>query len=109
MGTKEYLKTFHRTNLCPREWSISVTRDSAEKIRATYDGPLILLGAKVCQAFGVAYLSFAVQTSLLGPSRNIVILPHPSGLCRVWNDHKNLERARLLVLFVLCDKIGESK
>jgi len=97
MGTTEYLRAFHRINLCPHTWSIKIARERAQKIKAEMEGPLILLGAKVCQGFVIAFQPFTVQTNIIGPEREMLILPHPSGRNLAWNDPKSAERARLLV------------
>lgn len=97
MQTTEYLRAFDRVNLCPHRWSMPMARDRAHHIKATMGGPLILLGSKVCSGFDIAFQPFTVQTSILGPDREVLILPHPSGRSTAWNDPKNAERARLLV------------
>ena len=100
MDYREYLRIFNRTNLCSRNWSVRTARERAEKIRGEYDGPVILLGAKVCLAFGIPYVPFAIQTSVLGRCRAIGVLPHPSGLCRVWNDPNSKMKAQALALLL---------
>jgi hypothetical protein len=59
-----------------------------------------LLGAKVSKAFGLAYLPFSsIDHGCSSGVRKVVILPHPSGLCRVWSeDPTSYEKARRLVL-----------
>lgn len=53
----EYFRQFHRVNLCPRTWSLLIARARAEALTTDRDNasPLVLLGAKVCRAFGVKF------------------------------------------------------
>lgn len=97
MGETQYLRVFDRTNLCNGPWTLEEARRKAQVIAGRRHGPLILLGAKVCQAFNLPYAPFSVQTSFLGPDRAIYILPHPSGRCRTWNEPDAAERARKLI------------
>ena len=93
---KNYLLRFERTNLCVDRWSIRAARLAADSILAKRPvcpievTPIILLGSKVCQAFGVAYEPFC-------GIRNFRMLPHPSGRNRIWNDPRAAERARALL------------
>lgn len=100
MDTHAYLRTFARVNLCVQEWDLATARGKAEELHK-WDGPLLLLGSKVCQAFRVPYAPFSVQMSLLGKSRSTYTLPHPSGRCFAWNDPSNTEKARKLLEEVL--------
>lgn len=91
-----YLRKFDRMNLCDVEWDLNLARGVAQRVVATRESPLILLGAKVCRAFGVPFEPFSVQYNLLA-DRNWYILPHPSGRSRVWNDPKSAMRAQILL------------
>lgn len=97
MSKQSYIRSFERVNLCLGFWSIKNAKEQARLLQKEFDGPMVLLGSKVCEAFGVAYQPFAVQTSFLGADREILILPHPSGKCFAWNDPSAAERARSLV------------
>lgn len=97
MSSEEYLDTFDRVNLCVGPWSIRTAREAARGLAAHRSGPIVLLGSKVCEAFGVAFQPLTVQMSLLGPDREVCILPHPSGRSRAWNDPSAADRARQLV------------
>lgn len=97
LSERQYLKTFLRYNLSDDPFSVVQARESVKKIIATQDGPVILLGAKVCLAFNAPYDPFTVQTSLLGPERALYILPHPSGRSRAWNDPSAITKARELL------------
>jgi len=87
MGRNEYVRTFDRVNLCPSKWSMKVARARAHELRVA-GAPLVLFGSKVCAAFDVDFEPFwagrlSDTTGLWVPA---VILPHPSGLCRLWNE-----------------------
>lgn len=80
----DYIRRFDRRNLCPQEWSMRVAREAAEQLMSTSAGrTIVLLGSKVCSAFDVSFEPNNILNNL-GSSR-FVILPHPSGLCRLWN------------------------
>ncbi len=92
----------HRANLCRGKWSAPAAREEAARLarlhpRATF----VLLGVKVRDAFGV----FPSQrtpverveifdASAAGGRRTLVLLPHPSGRCRFWNEPDAVERVQ---------------
>lgn len=92
MTKMEYLRTFDRVNLCPRAWSIQAARITAAYLKGTR-APLILCGAKVCQAFGVDFAPFRTylarrtteDAAAMLPGTLVAIIPHPFGLSRLWN------------------------
>lgn len=91
----EYLTRFDRVNLCPELWSRREARQHAEAIAAEGRAVLVLLGARVAEAFGAQPRApFSVRT--VGASR-AVLLPHPSGRARTWNQPGAFERARSLL------------
>lgn len=96
-----YLRAFDRVNLCAGRWSMPEARAKASEIARERDGRVvILLGAKVSTAFGFAYDPFVRWgrgPDGAGPGV-VIILPHPSGRCRLWNERGAIERARALVL-----------
>lgn len=95
MRRADYLREFDRVNLCPHEWSLKVAKQRARELLS--DGNrtrFVLLGSKVCSAFGVKYEPFTVVGVRL-------ILPHPSGLCRTWNEPGAFRRARELIAQVV--------
>jgi hypothetical protein len=96
MGEEEYLDRFERVNLCPSTWSIRVAREQAARLRSERDGPVVLLGAKVCDAFRMAFLPFTARVWPEHGARQLrfVTLPHPSGLSRLWNEPGAYARAR---------------
>lgn len=97
MGRAAYLDAFERTNLCERRWSMPAARKRAEELA---DGglsgddeeqPLILLGAKVAKAFELPFRPYEQF------GEDLLVLPHPSGLCRLWSEASAIERARAAV------------
>ena len=102
MEPDDYLAAFERVNLCPHQWSMKVARANAVDLVSS-DKPLILLGSKVCAAFGIPFAPFTecLLTERLqrtGAHRmDVVILPHPSGLSRLWHEKGAYRRARVLV------------
>lgn len=98
-----YLRTFDRVNLCAGSWS---HREAVERASALMARPIdktdldtppriiILLGSKVCRAFQVPFVPFTEDSTIGDPCLRVLILPHPSGLCRVWNMPDSYERAR---------------
>lgn len=88
LDEREYLARFDRVNLCDGKWSM---REAKERAASILDGPyrtVIAFGAKVTAAFGFKFEPFKAW---LG---GIIILPHPSGLSRAWNEPGAYERAR---------------
>lgn len=95
MSPDEYLHTFDRTNLLSRDrWSAAAAREAAERVVAGPHRRVVALGVKVASAFGVPTAPFAVHT--VGGT-DVAVLPHPSGLCRVWNNPDAELRARAYV------------
>ena len=99
----DYLRRFERVNLCCGAWSIREARERARVLQTPpgsldyhmpgYRPPvLVLLGSKVCAAFGVPFEPFTVNGEPCTVA--LAILPHPSGLCRIWNEPGSFERAR---------------
>jgi hypothetical protein len=89
MDPDAYEEQFERRNLLSQDrWSIPAAREAARQlIKEAGSAPMILLGAKVCAAFGVDYEPFTVRL-------RTAILPHPSGLCRAWGVKGSFDRAR---------------
>jgi hypothetical protein len=85
-----YLNTFDRVNLCDGPWRIREARTKASTLRGRQ---LILLGSKVCSAFGLPFEPW----TLVGDVAPWVILPHPSGLCRMWSMKNSISMARQCV------------
>lgn len=103
-----YLRKFSRVNLVAGKWSLPLARHRAAGLSARRR---VLLGARVCQAHGVPFAPFRVgvrhsafcgtygRTPLTAVCSwscfEYLVLPHPSGRCRVWNDAGAIPRARV--------------
>lgn len=109
MHSAEYLDAFERVNLVRGKWSAPTARDAARQLvaeRMVQGRPsprFILLGSKVAAAFG-AHLpgcEFHPYRTYLGGdgawAPHYAILPHPSGLCRMWNEPQAFAKARAAV------------
>lgn len=111
-----------RYNLCERKWSAPQARKAAAEIlqrhaNETCDDVIVLLGRKVVEAFyggpegcpqsdwpepfTTDHMAYAPlgghETAAHSRKDNLVILPHPSGLCRAWAEPGAFQRARDLV------------
>lgn len=93
---KEYLRRFDRVNLCTGKWNRTDALAKAHQIlNSREDGVLILLGNRVAAQFGVKYRQWVFSTVRYGCSgHRMVILPHPSGKNRAWNDPLALRQAQ---------------
>jgi hypothetical protein len=94
MRRADYLREFDRKNLCPHKWNLREAKQHAEQLLDS-DRSIVLLGAKVTSAFGMNFTPFNIFGGRL------LVLPHPSGLCRMWSVPDAFERARRLVAEVL--------
>ncbi len=97
LSARDYLRAFDRMNLCSGAWDEYRARARALTVMSDAAGGcwpegVVLLGARVCGAFGLPYEPFRV-TELLDAGR-FAVLPHPSGLCRKWGEPDAVERAR---------------
>lgn len=91
----EYLQVYDRVNLCAGKWSMREAREKAASLSGRY---CVLLGSKVSAAFDVPFEPFEAQfPSTEDGGGGLLVLPHPSGLCRLWNEPGAFERARLAV------------
>lgn len=90
----QYMNMFDRVNLCTGRWSLAKARIRVCEVVAGRE-VIVLLGSKVTAACGYRYEPFRVYYA---PSAKIVVLPHPSGLCRVWNDPLAEHRARVALV-----------
>ena len=88
-----------RYNLCAGEkFAMKEARLRATTIPPRHPGsPIVLLGGKVRDAFNVDGPSLTIQRA---HDLVFVLLPHPSGLCRTWNEPRAYERARELLVEV---------
>jgi hypothetical protein len=88
----EYLDRFDRANLCCGKWSLPIARLVAKSLLVAQDrSSLVLLGSRVAAAFRVPFDPYCVGTNGTG---RFVVLPHPSGRCRLWNNPGAVEKAR---------------
>lgn len=115
MNIHTYLK-FERTNLLRTSlWDVKLARSAAGQLRALFR---VLLGARVSAAHGVPYEPFTVfrhdkecvaaqrTTARIGGQPcvwpcsswdSVLVLPHPSGRCRAWNNPEAHSTARSMV------------
>lgn len=93
MRRAAYLEAFGRVNLCAGPWRARAARDAA---KALWDAPsaprLVLLGAKVSAAFQVPFVPFEISEG-----GTMLVLPHPSGLNRMWGEPGAFAKARAAV------------
>lgn len=95
MSALDYLRTFHRINLMPtpRGWGAAQARVAVHDVLLKYGGhPLVLLGSKVCAAFGRG-VDVGVP-ALLSNGCWTIPVPHPSGRNLVVNEDAMRERMR---------------
>jgi hypothetical protein len=86
-----YLRSYARHNLCSGTWSMPAARRRAAELRQLLPKVwIVLLGSRVAEAFGQPFEPFTLRSPF-------VVLPHPSGLSRLWNDSGSFERARALM------------
>ena len=90
MTNEVYLAAFDRVNLLggSTKWSVRLAR---AVVSGLPDVDRILLGARVCAAHGVGFVPFTcVRPDGFrgGGAADVhwLILPHPSGRCRLWNE-----------------------
>lgn len=88
----EYVDNFGRVNLCSGKWDKVTAAIVASTIKWG-DEPylIVLLGSKVCNAFVFDYAPFS---TMIANGHMFVILPHPSGLCRAWNEKGAYAKAK---------------
>lgn len=90
MRRAQYLESFDRVNLCAGKWSLRDARAAAKYLWEQPSAPrFVLLGAKVAKAFEVPFVPNEISEG-----GTILVLNHPSGLCRAWNQDGAVERAR---------------
>lgn len=93
MRRATYLETFRRCNLVRGPWRIGPARERAKELWEDADGgPFVLLGAKVCAAWEIPFKPFEVFDG-----GTTLILPHPSGINRMWSVPGTVEKARAVV------------
>lgn len=106
LDTRAYLSSFHRRNTAAGKWSLGKGRESADDLfhEVPEGHTVVLLGREVWNAW--RYRIFSEDDSKVwtpfqvvkGEVHTFVLLPHPSGLCRAWNDPAAYSRARQVLL-----------
>lgn len=98
MGLSEasYLRSFERVNLCTGRWNEDEANERAFELKRRGRSTLVLLGRKVAGAFGLGNQPQFFADFI--DSRLVVGIPHPSGLCRVWNKKSSITTARQLLM-----------
>ena len=98
MTDRQYLRAFCRTNLLEHgeRWGARRARERAARVLDAFPAErYVLLGSRVAAAFGLPYAPFTVTTSYGREHlRHFLVLPHPSGRCRAWNDPRAASAAR---------------
>jgi len=91
----EYYRRFVRRNLCVEKWSAPAARKRAAELCEEFPTQtFVLLGKKVRDAFGI----YSVKDfDVIQRERTVVLLPHPSGLCRAWGEDGAFARARAVL------------
>lgn len=103
-----YFRHTQRLNLCTGAWDDAAARVAAGDVWRSCVGEttVVLLGRKVARSFGLDWAApfsqhrvGAVEGGLLRADAVLryVVLPHPSGRCRAWNEVGSFERARGLL------------
>lgn len=86
-----------RYNLCEGQWDLEEARGQAQVILHDHRGDvLVLLGRKVASAFRHRHARLLSIVDEVGHAP-WVILPHPSGLNRLWNDGETERRTIALL------------
>jgi hypothetical protein len=101
----QYLKLFDRVNLLDEpKWSAPRARAAAVTLLAARPAgsALVLLGTRVAPAFLVPKTPCQRYER---DGRLLLVLPHPSGLCHVWDEDGVEARARALFAEV-CAAVG---
>ncbi len=98
MGRSRYLREFDRCNLVQGKWSIARARERVadlhrECLSLGWDRRFILLGSRVCSAWGIPFRPFEQWCT-----GTVLILPHPSGRNLMWNEPGAFTRTRSAVL-----------
>lgn len=111
MTERDYLRSFERRNLLAQDrWSIPAARTAAAELALALQPSdrVVLLGRKVFDAWRPRSLKpwapFEIRDDYF------LLLPHPSGLSRAWNDPSAIGRARDAVLRLapwLADRISK--
>ncbi len=103
MQRRTYIYAFDRCNLCVGKWSLPEARKAAQAIWDKPSAPrVVLCGAKVAKAWSVPFVPFEISEG-----GTVLVLPHPSGMCRLWHKPGAVQRARAAVASFLPELAGE--
>lgn len=94
LSNRDYLHGHDRVNLCTGSWSAKKGREQArELLEAREPGTgVVLLGSKVAHAAELPYPGGVLHVT--ARQLHVLVLPHPSGLNRVWNNPDAARDAR---------------
>jgi hypothetical protein len=92
MWRKDYLAAFDRCNLVEGPWSMAAAKKRSKEIWEA-PGRFVLFGRKVCDAFETPFIPFEISCG-----GTILVLPHPSGLNRIWRKPDSIQQARQAVI-----------
>lgn len=101
----EYIREFDRVNLCLGEWDEEYAEVHAKVLHEELTDTnrvAVLLGNKVMTAF-LGRNGQEPFSSYRMNGYTVVVLPHPSGRCRVWNERSSKEKARKAVMKAVRD------
>lgn len=96
LTVEEYIRSYDRVNLCDGEWRAKEARERAVKLQDSYS-LIVALGRNVQRAFGIDRPPFSVWNSWESEGTVFLVLPHPSGLNRLWDDPGSYKKARDLL------------
>lgn len=77
------------------KWGVVMARDVAELIDLSVHHTVYLCGSRVAKVFNIPYEVGSVNQ--IGKTR-VVVLPHPSGLCRFWNSEIDVSELRKTII-----------
>lgn len=99
MPLEAYLGRLRRANLCEGRWRVAEARETADRLIRLYRSPeggpgarFVLCGRQVARAFELDDAPWFSRALIYGVAT--VLIPHPSGRCREYNDPANVARAR---------------
>jgi hypothetical protein len=98
MTRDDYLRGFRRVNLCSTEWDAEAAETAADIMISSFSfgDRVVMLGAKVASAFCLRRapkFEWEWASPAGSESFKFLKLPHPSGLCRDYNDPATRDRA----------------
>lgn len=81
-----YLHDHDRVNLCTRVWSAKAARERAHELQLERPAGtgIVCCGAQVAKAFDLPFVTGIVHHP--GYKQIFLVIPHPSGRNRLWND-----------------------